>query len=238
MAITAGEILAELEGLGSVSYKKTLMTNHGVREPFFGVKVGDLKKIQKRVKTDYRLALDLWESGNYDAMYLAGLIADDARMTKKDLARWVAKAERGALASATVAWVAAGSPHGPELAREWIDSSKSHVAVAGWSTWSSLVATRADSELDIAELKKLLARVAKTIHAAPDHVRAAMNGFVIALGSCVTPLHELAIATGKKIGAVTADLGHNACRIPYAPDYIAKVAARGSIGAKRRTAKC
>ena len=34
---------------------------------------------QKRIKMDYQLALDLYETGNYDAMYLAGLIADDAR---------------------------------------------------------------------------------------------------------------------------------------------------------------
>ena len=50
-----------------------------------------LKKIQKRVKKDYRLALDLYDTGIYDAMYLAGLIADDAKMTKKDLERWVNK---------------------------------------------------------------------------------------------------------------------------------------------------
>lgn len=35
-----------------------------------------------------------------------------------------------------------------------------------------------------------------------------------------------------------ADLGNNACQVPFAPDYIAKVAQRGSIGKKRKTAKC
>ena len=66
-----------------------MLRNHGVQEPFFGVKIGDMKKIQKRIKKDYQLALDLYDTGNYDAMYLAGLIADDARMTKKDLNQWV-----------------------------------------------------------------------------------------------------------------------------------------------------
>ena len=89
--MTAKEILAELKPLGSDSYKK-VMANHGLKEPFFGVKISDLKKIQKRIKKDYQLALDLYDTGNYDAMYLAGLIADDARMTKKDLQRWMATA--------------------------------------------------------------------------------------------------------------------------------------------------
>ncbi len=89
--MTAKEILAELKPLGSDSYKR-VMFNHGVKEPFFGVKISELKKIQKRIKKDYQLALDLYDTGNYDAMYLAGLIADDARMTKKDLQRWIANA--------------------------------------------------------------------------------------------------------------------------------------------------
>src|SRR6266478_2548433 len=87
--MTAKEILEELKPLGSDSYKRVIF-NHGVKEPCFGVKVSDLQKIQKRIKKDYQLALDLYDTGNYDAMYLAGLIADDAQMTKKDLQRWVA----------------------------------------------------------------------------------------------------------------------------------------------------
>src|SRR5262249_56928610 len=102
--MNAKAIVKELEALGSESVKKVLR-NHGVQEPFFGVKIGDMKKIQKRIKIDYQLALDLYDTGNYDAMYLAGLIADDAKMTKKDLNRWAKKAIGGALASATVPWV-------------------------------------------------------------------------------------------------------------------------------------
>jgi 3-methyladenine DNA glycosylase AlkD len=74
-----------------------LSNNHGIKEPFFGVPVSELKKFQKRIKKDYQLALDLYDTGNYDAMYLAGLIADDARMTRKDLQRWAEKAYARAL---------------------------------------------------------------------------------------------------------------------------------------------
>jgi 3-methyladenine DNA glycosylase AlkD len=92
--MTAKKILEELEPPGHESLKKMLFTNYGVKEPCFGVKIGDLEKIQKRIKMDYQLALDLYDTGNYDAMYLAGLIADDARMTKKDLQRWVERRMR------------------------------------------------------------------------------------------------------------------------------------------------
>lgn len=236
--MNAKKILEEIKPLGSESYKKMLFNNYGVKEPCFGVKIGDLKKIQKRIKKDYQLALDLYDTGNYDAMYLAGLIADDARMTKKDLQRWVEKAYAGALPGSTVPWVAAGSPHGHELALEWIDSGKPPVAEAGWMTLSCLVALKDDAELDLPELKRLIQRVQKTIHKAPDTVRCAMNSFIIAVGSYVRAFTELAIKTGEAIGPVEADMGNNSCQVPFAPDYIRKVEKHGSIGKKRKMVKC
>jgi DNA alkylation repair enzyme len=236
--MTAKQILKELKPLGRESYKRLLFNNYGVKEPCFGVAIGELKKLQKRIKMDYQLALDLYDTGNYDAMYLAGLIADDARMTKKDLQRWVDRAYAGSLPGATVPWVAAGSPHGREMALKWIESPKNLVAAAGWGTLISLVATKDDAELDLAELKGLLQRVQKTIHQAPDVVRHQMNSFVIAVGAYVKSLTAAAIQTGEKIGRVTADLGNNSCQVPFAPDYIRKVQKRGAIGKKRESAKC
>src|SRR5580658_7666368 len=135
--MTAKEILEELKPLGRESYKRVLVNNHGIKEPCFGVSVSELKKFQKRIKKDYHLALDLYDTGNYDAMYLAGLIADDALMTQGDLQRWASGAYCRPLAGATVPWVAAGSPHGWELGLSWIDSKTALVAAAGWGTLGS-----------------------------------------------------------------------------------------------------
>jgi hypothetical protein len=235
--MTVKEILAELKPLGGESYKK-VMSNHGVKEPFFGVKIGDLQKIQKRIKKDYQLALDLYDTGNYDAMYLAGLIADDARMTKKDLQRWIANATHSPLASFTVPWVAAGSGYGWELALEWIDSKKALTAEAGWATLRSLVSIKNDSELDLPELKRLMERARKSIHQAPNDVRSQMNGFVIAVGSYVKSLTDTALQIAEKIGPVTVDMGNTSCQVPFAPDSFRKAQNRGVIGKKRKSAKC
>lgn len=236
--MAAKEILEELKPLGRASYKRVLVKNHGVQEPCFGVPISELKKIQKRIKKDYQLALDLYDTGNYDAMYLAGLIADDARMTKRDLQRWVEKAYAGSLPGSTVPWVAAGSPHGRAMALKWIESAKELVAASGWASLSSLVSLKSDADLDLGELKRLLQRVQRTIHQAPDVVRYQMNSFVIVVGSYVPSLTDFAIRTGEEIGPVTADLGDNDCQVPFAPDYIRKVQQRGAIGKKRKTVKC
>jgi len=237
MGVTANEILAEIEPLGSDSYKR-VMFNHGVKEPLYGVKISDLQKIVKRIKKDYQLALDLYDTGVYDAMYLAGLIADDMRMTKANLQHWVDKAYCRGLAEATVAWVASGGQYGWEIGGEWIDAERHLTAVAGWATLGSFVSIKPDAQLDLAALTGLLQGVAQTIHQEPDLVRYQMNSFVIAVGSYVQPLTSIAIQTAEQIGPVMADLGNNACQVPFAPDYIRKVESRGSIGKKRKTAKC
>ncbi len=235
--MTAEEIVAEIKPLGTEGYKK-ILHKHGITEPVFGVKIEELKKIQKRIKKDYQLALALFDTGIYDAMYLAGLIADDQKMTKKDLQNWVKKAHCFALNEYTVAWVAAESLHGWALALEWIDSKKEGSAVSGWSTLSSLVSIKADDELDVPELLKLLQRVQKTIHDQPDRVRYVMNSFVIAVGSYVPALTDSALKVAAKIGEVTVDMGDTSCKVPAAAAYIAKVQKRGSIGKKRKSAKC
>jgi hypothetical protein len=87
-------------------------------------------------------------------------------------------------------------------------------------------------------LKRLLQRVQKSIHQAPDKVRSEMNSFVIAVGTYVPSLTETALQTGEKIGPVSANLGDNCCTVPFAPESIRKAQKKGRIGKKRKTAKC
>jgi 3-methyladenine DNA glycosylase AlkD len=235
--MTATEIVKELESLATASYKKVLL-NHGAEEPIFGVKIEELKKIRKRTGKDHQLALDLYETGIYDAQYLAGLIADETKMTDEDLRHWLATANCSAICTSTVAWVAAESRHGRELALGWIESEDEKTAQTGWTTLSSLVAVTEDSQLDLAELERLLGRVEETIHQQPNRVRYAMNGFVIALGTYIRELADRALQAGEAIGRVSVDMGNTACAVPYAPDYIRKVQERGTLGKKRKTARC
>jgi len=230
------EVLRQIEAFGDAQIKKILMT-HGAREPLSGVRVADLKKIQKQVKVDHQLALELFETGHYDAMYLAGLIADDMRMTRKDLGRWSRTAYAG-ISEYTLPWVAAQGRYGWEMGLAWIASKKEAVAAGGWMTLSCVVALTPDDALDMKALSSLLVRVGKEIHKAPNRVRAAMNAFMIAVGCSVAPLSDKAVATARSIGEVSVDVGGTACKIPYAPDYIGRVKKRGSLGKKRKTVKC
>lgn len=227
----------ELKKKGSETIKRIFL-NHGAKEPLYGVKVADLKIIQKKVKKDHQLAMELYSTGHHEAMYLAGLIADESKMSKKDIQGWAEKAKSSGQCEYTVAWVAAESAYGWELGMEWINSPKENIASAGWNALSGVISMKPDNELDIAVIKKLLQRVQKEIHNAPNRVRYTMNGFVIGVGCYIKELSALASEVGKKIGVVTVDMGNTACKVPFAPDYINKTKAKGNIGKKKKTVKC
>ena len=234
--MTVAEIMTELQAKGSGSIKNILL-KHGVKEPFFGVKVEYLKVIEKKIKKDYALALELYSTGNADAMYLAALIADDEQMTKEDLQTWAQMAESTNISSYAVPWVAAGSRYGFEMGMAWIDAKEEHIAIAGWSTLGGLVALKPDSELDIATFRKLLQRLSQTIHSARNREKQAMNGFIIAVGSYVTELSAEAVTIANAIGALTVDMNGTACKVPLAADYIKKAVDKGSLGKKKKKKK-
>lgn len=235
--MTVDEVMTELEAMGTEQIRK-IHWNHGARVPFFGVKVGDLKTLAKRIKKDQKLAEALFATGNSDAMYLAGLINDDKAMTPELLDKWAEAAYWQMLSEYTVAWVAAEGPYGWQKAVEWIESPKENVASAGWATLSHLVSLKPDEQLDQEVLKKLMDRVVATIKQQPNRVRAAMNGFVICVGSYVAPLTAYAYEIAAKLGKVEVDVGETECKIPVATDYIRKVENAGKIGKKKKTVKC
>lgn len=231
------EVMAYLEEHGSETAKSTLI-KHGAREPFFGTRIGDMKPLAKKIKRDHELALELYETGNSDAMYFAGLIADESKITMEQLRRWVKQAYWYMLSESTVAWVAAESPHGFELAREWMASADEMTACAGWSTFCSLLTVRDNHEFDVSELERLLDQIERTIHNERNRVRYVMNQFVIAAGAAIPELTERCKAVGERIGKVDVDMGGTACKVPLIKPYIEKIEARGAVGKKKKEARC
>lgn len=235
--MTYEEIMIKLEELGSEQTKK-IYQNHGVKEPYFGVKIGDLKKLVKFVKKDHELALKLFESGNHDAMYLAGLSVNPKLMTKETLQNWAKQAYWYMVAEYTVAQVTAESDFALELAREWMESEEEMIAVSGWSTYANYLSITPDENLDVEEIRTLLNQVRNTIHEERNRVRYVMNSFVLAVGTYVEELNEEAKQVAEAIGKVHVDVGNTACKVPLAIDYIKKVEAKNRVGMKRKTCIC
>lgn len=232
-------LIDDLNSKASEKTRATLIRHGSSPDRTLGVSIADLKTIAKTIKGQQALALELYDTGYLEAMYLAGIVATGTTMTRKQLDSWAeAAAGMPMISEYTVPWVAIESPSGPSAATAWAGSKKEHIASSGWCTWSGLVATQDDHALDLRRIEDLLDKVVAEIHTAKNRVRYTMNGFVIAVGTYVEPLLPQARAAAHRIGAVSVDMGDTACKISLATEAIAKNEAAGRIGQKRKTIRC
>jgi len=235
--MSLNDIVEKLQSSGSEQTRKILL-RHGAKEPVLGVKVEELKSLLKGNKGNNDLAKELFATGIYDAMYLAGLMADGSQLTENEIDGWAKQAYGAGIGEYTIPWVATENSAGLVLALRWIDDQVEEVAVTGWSTLSAILSVWPNASVDLGLIETLLERVQKTIHQSVNRVRYAMNGFIIATGCYVPELMETALSIVAKIGKVTVDMNGTACKIPSAGDYILKVNKMGRTGQKKKTAKC
>ena len=84
VAMTVNEILARLESKGDDA-RRAHNTKAGAPDNQFGVKLGDIRAMAKKIKTDHELALNLWDTGNVEAQLLATLIIKPKSLSSDEL---------------------------------------------------------------------------------------------------------------------------------------------------------
>lgn len=230
-------VMKELESLGKERTKKMYISN-GAHEPLFGVATGVMKPIAKKIKINQRLAEELYATGNYDAMYFAGIIADPNAMTESDFDRWMDEAYFYMLSDYVVAVTLSESAIAQDVADKWIASGDELKMSAGWSCYCWLLGNRKDHEFSESKISIMLEIVKSSIHDAPERTKSAMNNFLYTVGISYVPLHEKAVETAKEIGIVEVKRDKKKPSLLNAFESIQKEMDRGRIGFKRKYVRC
>lgn len=197
-----------------------------------------MKPIAKKIKNNQPLAEQLYNTGNYDAMYFAGIIADPKAMTEADFERWIDGAYFYMLSDYMVAVTLAETDIAQQVADKWILSGDELKMSAGWSCYCWLLGNRPDSEFDENKLADLLERVKNTIHDSPERTKYAMNNFIYTVGLSYLPLHDKAVDIAKAVGPVEVQSDKKKSSFLIASERIQKEADKGRIGFKRKYVRC
>lgn len=231
------EVMQELEALGKERTKKIYMSN-GAHEPLFGVATGAMKPIARKIKINQPLAEELYATGNYDAMYFAGVIADPKAMTESDYDRWIDGAYFYMLSDYVVAVTLSESDIAQQVADKWIASEDELKMSAGWSCYCWLLGNRPDVEFSESKIANMLEVVKKTSRDVPERTKSAMNNFLFTVGYSYVPLHEKAVETAKALGVVEMKRDNKKSSMLNAYESIQKEIERGRIGFKRKYVRC
>ncbi|WP_249597178.1 DNA alkylation repair protein [Peribacillus frigoritolerans] len=230
-------VMQELEDLGKERTKKMYISN-GAHEPLFGVATGAMKPIVRKIKINQDLAEELYSTGNYDAMYFAGIIADPKAMTQSDYDRWMDAAYFYMLSDYVVAVTLSESDIAQEVSDKWIASGEELRMSAGWSCYCWLLGNRKDVEFSESKISDMLDLVKNTIHESPERTKSAMNNFLSTVGISYLPLHEKAVETAKAIGIVEVKRDKKKTSFLNAYESIQKEVGRGRLGFKRKHVRC
>jgi 3-methyladenine DNA glycosylase AlkD len=230
-------VMEELEALGKERMKKMYISN-GAHEPLFGVATGAMKPIARKIKLNQPLAEELYATGNYDAMYFAGIIADPKGMTESDFERWMDGAYFYMLSDYVVAVTLAEADIAQDVADKWIASGEELRMSAGWSCYCWLLGNRKDDEFSESKLASMLELVEKTITDSPERMKSSMMNFIYTVGISYLPLHEKAVATANAIGTVEIKREKKKSSFVNAYENIQKEVDRGKLGFKRKYVRC
>jgi len=130
--VTTREVLAWLKRKGT--RRNVLgMARYGIAaKRAFGVPMGTLLSLKKRLGKDHALATALWETGWYEARLLAALVGDPARVTSRQMNAWAAGFENWADCDTVCFHLFDRTPLAWEKARQWVKSPREFVKRGGF----------------------------------------------------------------------------------------------------------
>ncbi len=218
---TLEEALNALESFGNPRVRE-MNTRNGAPANQFGVRMGDIRAIAKSIKSNHELGLELWGSGNVDAMFLATLITKPRLLTEDDLERMAAEVTFTHVADWLMTNVIRQHAGKETLRQRWMTSTHPFLSRAGWS----LTAERIRTNPDGLDLVGLLDRIEREMADAPSPAQWTMNYCLAEIGIRFAELRPRAIAIGETLGIYRDYPCSKGCTSPFAPIWIAEMVSR------------
>jgi len=215
------EILAQFEALGD-ERMRAQNKKRGAGDNQFGVKMGDIRNIAKKIKPNHELALELWDTGNVEARFLAALIIDPKKLSNDEIAKIVSSEKFTHIADWFYSYVIKEYADKETLRQKWMQTADVMQARAGWSLTAGCV-TRNPELVDI---PALLNRIEKEMPTAAPEVQWTMNSTLAQIGINHPDYRERALAIGEKLGIYRDYPTSKGCTSPFAPIWINEIVRR------------
>ena len=117
--MTLKETLKQLKALGTAKVRAQ-NAKSGAGGNQFGVSLGDIRGLAKKIRTAHPLALSLWEIGNVDAQFLATLLIQPKKLSADEMERMVRSIAFVRVADWLIAYVVRQHPDKEMLRQEWM----------------------------------------------------------------------------------------------------------------------
>ncbi len=200
------DVLAWLERRGTRRNVEG-MARYGIRAArAFGVSVGTLQGLAKRLGKDHALAAALWQSGWYEARMLATLVDDPERVTRRQMNAWAADFDNWAICDTACFHLFDRTPFAWDKARQWATSGREFVKRAAFALMASLALH--DKTAPDARFRVMLPLIERAAHDERNFVKKGVSWALRSIGRRNPSLNAAALAAATRLAA-SADA---ACR--------------------------
>ncbi len=219
--MTLEETLEQLEALGTEKMRAQ-NSKHGAGKNQFGVRLGDIRRLAKTIKTDHVLAKALWKTKNIDARLLATLVVEPKSLSAKEMDRMVRSVTFVQVADWLNAYVVKHHPDKDALRQGWMAAEDPMAARAGWNLTTGRV-VKSPEGLD---LRALLDRIESELGTAASQVQWTMNCCLAEIGIHFPEHRKRALAIGEALGVYRDYPTSKGCTSPFAPIWIHEMVRR------------
>ena len=212
------------------------MARYGIKaQHAFGVTMGTLLILKKRLGMDHELSMALWASGWYEARLLAALVGDPQRVTRRQMNTWAAGFENWADCDTVCFHLFDRTPLAWEKVHQWADSPREFVKRGAFALMASLALH--DKAAPDKSFLALLPVIEKGAHDQRNFVKKGVSWALRAIGRRNLALNAAALKVAKRLGlsdeASCRWVGKDALRELSTPKVHAQLARR-KLNAKKR----
>lgn len=221
MSTTLKQTLAQLKALGDEKVRAQ-NKKRGAGDNQFGVKLGDLRKLAAKIKTNHALALDLWKTENLDARFLAILLMDPQKLSANELDQLVRSVRFAWVADWLSSYVIKLHSDKETLRQRWMEDDDPWAARAGWTLTSERISKKPEG----LDLPALLDRIESEMRDVAPEEQWTMNSCLATIGIHFPKHRKRAIKIGETLGVYRDYPVSKGCTSPFAPIWINEMVKR------------
>lgn len=195
----AAAVVAELKGLGSEK-NRAGQARYGINTTRgFGVSIAVLRPLARRLKRDHALAAALWKTGFHEARILAAFVDEPAKVTPRQMDRWVAAFDSWDLCDQVCNNLFVRTPYVEAKIQQWAEDDREFVRRAAFALLASY--TVQAKKLPDAEFEKFLPLIERYASDPRNFVKKAVNWALRQIGKHSIGLHGPALALAQQLAA-------------------------------------
>ena len=222
------DVLALLKRRGSKRNRDGMARYAIVAPKAFGVSVGTIRDLGKRLGKDRALAAALWETGWYEARMLTAFIDDPARLTPAQMDRRAREFDNWAICDTLCFHLFDRSPHAWRQIERWSTRREEFVKRAAFALLASVALH--DRGTPDAPFKRSLGWIERAASDDRNFVKKGVSWALRSVGERSPQLNAAALVTARRLAASSSPsarwVGKDALRQLATPAVRRRLAAR------------